>query len=567
MGILHASGGRWLVCLAGAAAAGACATPTDGAPEISVVADAGDAAHPIHLVHSTSTESAPSASSSHETSRITASSHASRASATSRASSEASDSSSATQSAMTTTSASHSLAPDAGAHDAAVQVGLAPAAACTGSATDVYSVHSGLPPLDDSLRGDIVACTSDGTVDTAGVESQLTSEADTRVTAVTGVAIYRVQYRTSRANGAEAGSSARIYLPLVPISASPPVIVAAHGTEGLAASCATSMSSTSMRDLALPWAALGYPVIAPDYAGLGTQGVQGYTDNHDTARSIVDAVAALRKFVAARLSQDVVIDGHSQGGGGALATQALATQMGLQGKLAAVVTFAPEYYSHLDSLGYLGALESVAASNPLTITTGVTKCTVATMMEYAYFANYVPTDLPIAGFPASNAANLGAAIVSDCTIPLGGAVQADAFHVADWTDPVLRAELLACVQGPSGAVVDGGPDGGATCTGDGQAFFQYLQQNIVPPDPSGAPVLLVQGLEDIVMPPSQEAACNVDVLKRGGVTPQVCTDATASHTDVVPRNIAFGIAWAEAVLAGTTLPACAASDLPACSAP
>jgi hypothetical protein len=59
----------------------------------------------------------------------------------------------------------------------------------------------------------------------------------------------------------------------------------------------------------------------------------------------------------------------------------------------------------------------------------------------------------------------------------------------------------------------------------------------------------------------------VIALEAGGVTPQVCTDATASHTNVVNRNIAFGIQWAEAVLAGTARPPCAASALPACSAP
>jgi dienelactone hydrolase len=447
------------------------------------------------------------------------------------------------------------------AADASPLPPLTPAAPCTGTPADVYALVPNLPPVTDMLRGDIVACTSDGTIDVAGVTSQLTAQGDTGVTAVSGVAVYRVQYRTTRADGSDATSSARVYLPLVPLSSLPPIVVAAHGTEGLATSCATSMNATSMRDLALPWATAGYPVIAPDYAGLGTPGVQGYTDNHDTARSVVDSVAALRKFVATTLSQKVVIDGHSQGGGAALATQALATSMGLQGELAAVVTFAPEYYSHLDSLGFLGALESVTAtSNPLTITTGVTKCEVAALIEYAYFANYVPTGLPTAGFPLGT--SLGSAIESQCTIPLGGAIQIDAPHVADWTDPTLRAELVACATG----VATTG-DGGASCTGAGQAFYEYLQQNILTPDAMGAPVLLVQGLQDIVMPADQEAACNVIALEAGGVTPQVCTDATASHTNVVQRNIAYGIQWAQAVLGGTPLPPCAASALPACSQP
>ena len=51
------------------------------------------------------------------------------------------------------------------------------------------------------------------------------------------------------------------------------MVVVAHPSEGMADSCATSRHPDSLRDLALPWAAQGYPVIAPDYAGLGTAGV------------------------------------------------------------------------------------------------------------------------------------------------------------------------------------------------------------------------------------------------------------------------------------------------------
>ncbi len=437
---------------------------------------------------------------------------------------------------------------------------LALALACTGTANDVYTPPANLPPLTDAGRGDIVACTTDPAMDLPTVQANLVAEKDIGVAAVSAVAIYRVLYRTTRGDGSSAVSSARVYVPASPVAASPPVIVAAHGTEGLASSCATTRSATSLRELALPWAALGYPVIAPDYAGLGTPGVQGYEDNRDTARSVVDAVAALRKFLGATLGDQVVIDGHSQGGGAALATQALATSMGLQGTLVAVLAFAPEYYSHLDSLGFIGALGAAATTNPLTISTGVTKGTVATMLEYAYFANHVPGSAPTAGFASGSASALGGSIASLCTVPLGGAVQVDAPHVADWTEANLRDELLACV---------GGLDAGSTCSGRGQAFFQYLQQNVVPPDASGkgARVLLVQGLQDSVMPPDQEAACNVAVLQAGGLTPQVCTDATAIHTDVVQRNIAFGIQWAQAVLAGSAPPPCAASALPACSQP
>ena len=522
--------------------------------------DAGDAGHPPRA--DAGPDAGHPADGSTRDAPVTLDTSADRVTDTSRPGRDAAEASPGTDSGTDSGHDARIPTPDTGA-EAGPTGPITAAAPCTGTAADVYAAVSGLPPMTDALRGDIVACTSDGTLDVATVQGQLTAKPDPGVTATSGVAIYRVQYRTTRSTGADGYSSARIYLPLAPMSSSPPVIVAAHGTGGLAASCATSMSATSMQDLALPWAALGYAVIAPDYAGLGTPGTQGYEDNRDTARSVVDSVEALRKFVSRTLGQKVVIDGHSQGAGAALATQALAKSMNLDGDLVAVVAFAPEYFSHMDSLGYVGALESVAPSNPLTIFTGVTKCTVAVMLEYAYFANHVTAGLPTAGFPPAKASGLGGAVTSQCTIALGGAVQFNAPHVSDWTDPTLRNELLDCIaMGDAGL----GPEGG-TCTAQGQAFYQYLKQNILPPDPNGAAVLLVQGLQDIVMPPAEEAACNVAVLEAGGVTPQVCTDATASHTNVTQNNIAFGISWAQAVLAGTTLPPCAASALPACSAP
>jgi hypothetical protein len=87
---------------------------------------------------------------------------------------------------------------------------------------------------------------------------------------------------------------------------------------------------------------------------------------------------------------------------------------------------------------------------------------------------------------------------------------------------------------------------------------------VVPPDPAGAPVLYVQGLADTIMPPAQEAACNVAGLTAAGVAVQVCTDSPADHTDVVARNVATGLAWSEAMLSGATPSACSSNGMPAC---
>jgi hypothetical protein len=92
-----------------------------------------------------------------------------------------------------------------------------------------------------------------------------------------------------------------------------------------------------------------------------------------------------------------------------------------------------------------------------------------------------------------------------------------------------------------------------------------LQSNILTSDKDGAPVLYVQGLADIIMPPASEAACNIQKMEADGLTPQVCTDSAAQHQTVVQRNIMFALQWGQALLAGTSLPTCSAAGMPTCT--
>ena len=58
------------------------------------------------------------------------------------------------------------------------------------------------------------------------------------------------------------------------------------------------------------------------------------------------------------------------------------------------------------------------------------------------------------------------------------------------------------------------------CAGVGRDFYQYVRSNYetwAGGDPAGAPVLYVQGMLDTIMPPAQEAACNVQRLQRAGI--------------------------------------------------
>ncbi|WP_241384117.1 lipase family protein [Rhodococcus sp. CH91] len=124
-----------------------------------------------------------------------------------------------------------------------------------------------------------------------------------------------------------------------------PVVTWAHGTVGLADSCAPSRLPRTPRDTAYldHWLAQGYAVAAADYPGLGSEGVHRYLDGQSAANSVIDIVRAGRAVEPA-LSDRWVVIGQSQGGHAALHTAHAAT------------TRAPE-------LDFRGALTTGAPSN------------------------------------------------------------------------------------------------------------------------------------------------------------------------------------------------------------
>jgi acetyl esterase/lipase len=93
-----------------------------------------------------------------------------------------------------------------------------------------------------------------------------------------------------------------------------PVVVWAHGTSGVGRPCAPSL----MKDLyygwqgLLQWPMLGYAVVAPDYAGLGTDVPHQYLLAPAQANDVLNAVPAARKAFP-QLGARWVAVGHSQG--------------------------------------------------------------------------------------------------------------------------------------------------------------------------------------------------------------------------------------------------------------
>jgi dienelactone hydrolase len=416
----------------------------------------------------------------------------------------------------------------------------------------VYVTPSGMPAFTPATRGDVVRCGRDVDVSLAQVGAALVAKGLV-TTATTGVSLYRVAYRTTRGNGAPGVSAARVYVPTTPRALPLPVIVVGHPTEGLASSCAPSKDPSALQDLALPWASQGFAVIAPDYAGLGNDDiVQGYVDNHDTAYSTLDATRAMRKlFAPTSFTNDVLAVGYSQGGGAVLSAQALEKSYGAGGKLVGVVAFAPEWPTRDNSFGYKDLLEHPA---DLTITKGVSSPTVAAMRQYAYFSAYAGKSDAALAFPAAARAGVESAINGMCQTPFGGYLQATFPKVGDLFEPAFHDALLACMNGAPG------------CVEPAKSYHAFLRANVLTGDPTGAPVLFVQGIADTIMPAASEAACNLEKLHADGVVPQVCTDLTAVHTNVVSRNMDFALSWGQAILQGKAPPVCPETrGMPPCS--
>lgn len=139
----------------------------------------------------------------------------------------------------------------------------------------------------------------------------------------------RILYRTQKADGSYTFSSGIIFVPNNIAASNVPLMVWAHGTIGLADECAPSRQQNSPFASSTSWVEpmlqKGWVVVATDYAGFGTPGVQGYLIGGSEAHDVLNSVRAAHNIVGPNLGKNYAIWGHSQGGHSALYSASLST--------------------------------------------------------------------------------------------------------------------------------------------------------------------------------------------------------------------------------------------------
>jgi hypothetical protein len=433
------------------------------------------------------------------------------------------------------------------------------AIACTDTVAEVYAtpIDPTIPngtiqrcaPLPQFSKEEIAAALEPGS---PGLEVQ------------TGITQYLVAYRTELVPETPAVSTGVIALPDEPLPGPLPLIVGGHGLAGIADACAPSLVD-GVKRVTHGWASVGYPSILPDYAGLGTVGIQPSFSTISVAHSLLDGARALRNATRQGSTDGrVVLASHSQGGGGSVIAQGIARQYAPDLELAAVVAVASGYFPanpfeaarfpdlpEGDITGGDGAARAITAAGIYSAVAAVSGEAVAETFfhEGNNIRNF--TTMVLNGYCGDAIPILNCTGIEDlCKV------------VYEYTPPETIGEMITA-EALDGVVacLDDEPD----CTPDNRAVIDFLDYNASPLDPDGADILLLAGINDAIFPP-ESAACAVLAMEQSlGRSPQVCV-STDDHYGIAASQFAYQQAWVKAKLAGDNLPACPeALTLPPCS--
>jgi alpha-beta hydrolase superfamily lysophospholipase len=344
-----------------------------------------------------------------------------------------------------------------------------------------------------------------------------------------GVRAWRILYRSR-----EAGGRMRVVsgIVLAPVGRAPragfPVIAFAHGTTGVNRRCGVSQTPYRPRTpgfsmLRRFWAHFlnaGFAVVATDYQGMGGPGPVAYLVGATNARNVLDAVRAARRLarsvrgVPALRLRRIVTYGNSEGG----QASAFAGQV------------APSY---APDVSVTGAVVSAPANPP------------DTASQIDFYRSLPPN--PLSGYATMLAYAWGQVYREQGMRAAQTVTPAAARRFADLRSLCADAAAATFTLSPARYLLPPGPSY--------RTYFRLAAENQPGRVRSAAPVLLLQGLADVVVPPASTDQVFGRMCARG-TRVAYRRYAGADHKGVVAASVADALAWARARLAGAP----AASD-------
>ncbi len=270
---------------------------------------------------------------------------------------------------------------------------------------------------------------------------------------------WRILYATSVDDNTPATAVAIVFAPTDSSAGPRPVIAWEHATTGLLQKCMPSLLSAATKGIPerSQIVMAGWVVVATDYSFAEKGGPHPYLIGEGEARAALDSVRAARQISALRLDQRVVVWGYSQGGHAALWT-------GIVG---------PRYAPDLEILGVAAIAPAANIQNILAANVEMDK-RFGPYLAQSYSRFY--PDITFEQAIRPEALDAARQIVNLCDfLP-----PEDSEHIE---------ALAATFEGP------------ALATSSNKALQARLEQNTAD-RPIQAPLVIAQGLSDIVVPPS-----------------------------------------------------------------
>lgn len=242
------------------------------------------------------------------------------------------------------------------------------ATACDDSPESVYEAVEAPASWSAADRGKLVKCAFDRKVSLEEMKAHYAEESVPAPSLTTGAYKLRVAYWTERDEGEPVLTTGALYVPETRRAEPSPLVVAGHGSVGVADKCAPSREDADgftrdFRTQIYTLAGDGWVVLTPDFPGLGTPGAATWMYSVDEGHAMLDATRAARQIAKEGFFSDKnAIVGHSNGGHAALSAQSYAKAYGSEGSVDAVVVWAPFWLSN----GAWGALVTPVGNSLIT---------------------------------------------------------------------------------------------------------------------------------------------------------------------------------------------------------